>query len=154
MTQVGVQRLSTELNLTPRRVQQLVPEGLPKAKRGLYDLEASMAWYIRYLQTKLSSGGGAGGEISGKERLDNIKAQREEILLAKDQGEAIALADFEAAMADLITPARQELLALHAKLRPIIGAEHADLVGAEIKRSLRDLSVEACRTSTSKRKKP
>ena len=33
---VSVARLAEAMNLTPRRVQQLVLEGLPKGKRGEY----------------------------------------------------------------------------------------------------------------------
>nr|WP_320132348.1 hypothetical protein [uncultured Holophaga sp.] len=87
----------------------------------------------------MASGGTATTELSGKERLDLAKAQREEIALAKDQGEMLALSDYEAAMAAILGPVRMELLSLEAKLRPKIGPEHGRLVGAEIKRTLRDL---------------
>lgn len=142
-TPVSVARLSEAMNLTPRRVQQLVPEGLPKAKRGSYVLEDCLQWYIRYLQAKVHSGAPVGGGeiLSGKERLDNAKAEQAEYELAATRKQTIAIADAERVWADLVTPARHELLALEAKLRPIIGPEHAAIVGEEVRRSLRDLAT-------------
>ena len=142
-TPVSVTKLSELMNLTPRRVQQLTKEGLPKGRRGEYVLEDCLRWYIGSLQSKVASGQTDGyGERSGRERLDLAKAEREELSLAKDRQETLTVTDFERAMADMITPARHELLALEAGLRPKIGPEHAALVGAEIKRSLRTLGTE------------
>jgi phage terminase Nu1 subunit (DNA packaging protein) len=50
MRLVPVGKLADALNVTPRRVQQLVADGMPKAKRGRYDLTACLEWYVRFLQ--------------------------------------------------------------------------------------------------------
>ena len=143
-TPVSVARLSEAMNLTPRRVQQLVPEGLPKAKRGIYVLEECLQWYIRYLQAKVTHqqpAGPAGVDgLSGRERLDLAKAEQAEYELAAMRRETVTVADAARAWADLVTPARHELLALEAKLRPVIGPEHAGMLGEEIRRALRDLA--------------
>jgi phage terminase Nu1 subunit (DNA packaging protein) len=140
-TRVSVTRLSEAMNLTPRRVQQLVSEGLPKGKRGEYELEDCLMWYIRYLQAKVTSGRPEGGqELSGKDRLDNAKAEQAEYELAAMRRETVAITEAERAWADIVTPARHELLALEAKLRPVIGPEHAALLGHEVKRCLRELA--------------
>lgn len=47
---VDVETVARALNLSPRRVQQLAAEGLPRIGKGEYDLGACMAWYIKYLQ--------------------------------------------------------------------------------------------------------
>lgn len=139
-TRVSVMRLSEVLGLTPRRVQQLVSEGMPKGKRGEYALEECVQWFIRSLQDKIAIGRPVGsGGLTPKERLDCAKAEQEEYRLAQLRKEMVTVADYERAMSELITPARHELLALEAKLRPKIGPDHAELVGAEIRRALRDL---------------
>jgi phage terminase Nu1 subunit (DNA packaging protein) len=131
------------MNLTPRRVQQLANDGMPKAKRGLYEEVPCLAWYCQFLQDKLKAGGaasGAGGPaLSGRERLANAKADQQERANAKEAAALVAIADWERAMTEVIIPARHELLAIEARLRPTIGAEAAARVGSEIQRSLRSL---------------
>lgn len=39
MALVGVGKLAKLMKLTPRRIQQLVDEGMPKEERGKYDPE-------------------------------------------------------------------------------------------------------------------
>ena len=139
-TRVSVMRLAEVLGMTPRRVQQLVPEGMPKGARGEYALEACVQWLIKHLQSKIANGRPVGTTgLSPRERLDCAKAEQEEYRLAQLRKEMVTIADYEQAMSALITPARHELLALEAKLRPKIGPEAAALVGAEIRRALRDL---------------
>ena len=42
--------LAAALNVPPRRVQQLAADGMPKAKRGRYDLAQCVTWHTQYLQ--------------------------------------------------------------------------------------------------------
>jgi hypothetical protein len=120
---------------------------MPKAKRGIYDELECLQWYVRYLQDKLKGGGaGTGTGVlvnSAKERYDIARARREERADAKDARELVAIADWERALAEIVTPARHELLAIEARLRPILGPEAASRVGVEIKRSLRGLGEPA-----------
>jgi len=53
MATVNGDRLSETLNVTVRRVQQLVKEGLPQVDRNRYDLGQCYFWYVRYLQKAL-----------------------------------------------------------------------------------------------------
>ena len=136
----GIQRIADSFGVTPRHVQRLATEGMPKAARGNYDEIACLRWYVKYLQDKMAAGAVGDGEgLSGRERLANAKAEREEFNLAIDRKQLLTVADWEKATSDLIVPARHELLAIRPRLRPIIGAEAADRVGAEIVRSLRGL---------------
>jgi len=50
---VDVTKVASALNLDPRRVQQLVQEGMPRMSRGQYDPVKYMVWYIRYLQREV-----------------------------------------------------------------------------------------------------
>jgi len=44
MTVVKTARLCEELNISPRRIQQLVREGMPRISHGKYDLEICKEW--------------------------------------------------------------------------------------------------------------
>lgn len=137
----GIQRIADSFGLTPRRVQQLAKEaGFPKVKRGDYDELDCLRWYVKFLQEKLSAGTTrADGQVTGRERYDTAKAEIAELELAEKRKQILTVADYEQAMTALINPARHELLAIEARLRPTIGAEAAAKCGAEIKRSLRAL---------------
>jgi len=140
----GIQRIADSFNLTPRRVQQLAKEaGFPKVKRGDYDELECLRWYVKFLQDKLASGATRpDGEMSGRERFDTAKAEMAELDLAAKRKQVLTVADYEQAMTALINPARHELLAIEARIRPVIGAEAAARCGAEIRRSLRSLIQE------------
>ena len=137
----GIQRIADSFGLTPRRVQQLAKEpGFPKVARGDYDETACLRWYVKFLQEKLSAGTvRSDGQVTGRERYDTAKAEIAELELAEKRKQILTVADYEQAMTALINPARHELLAIEARLRPIIGADAAAKCGAEIKRSLRAL---------------
>ncbi len=48
---VSIKELSEWLNLTPRRIQQLVKRGvIPKNKRGLYPLQDAVRSYIVFIR--------------------------------------------------------------------------------------------------------
>jgi len=53
VAEVSVTVLARACHITPRRVQQLVAEGMPRTNRGKYDLGVCMSWYIRYLQEQV-----------------------------------------------------------------------------------------------------
>lgn len=85
MSAVDAAAVAKALNITPRRVQQLAREGLPRVARGRYELGACMAWYIRFLQRALEQRalpGESGGYLS-------LAAERAR--LAKEQADKAAL---------------------------------------------------------------
>ncbi len=139
----GIQRIADDFDLTPRMVQLLAKEGMPKAGRGDYDEVECLRWYVRYLRQKMKMGAtDTNGEPSGRERLDLANAGLKELELARELKQTLTVEIYERAHADLITPARLELLAIEARLRPAIGADHAARCGSEIRRALRDLAHE------------
>lgn len=66
---VGVNRLAKILKLTPRRVQQLVEEGMPKGARGKYDAEECFTWYVEYLKASSADDDGSDYKKALTERL-------------------------------------------------------------------------------------
>ena len=75
------------------------------------------------------------------ERALLVRAQKESKDLdnAIKRRDTLSVADFEQAMAEMIAPARANLLAIEARIRPELGAEVAAKVGAQIRLALRSL---------------
>lgn len=133
-----VEQVARALNLTPRRVQQLTSEGLPKKGRGEYELGACMAWYIRYLQDALEKRGPAqgGGEDLDKARarVAAANAERLETENARRRGELAELAEVGKFWADCVANARTRLLAIPAKLSPrLVRIENAAVIDRAIR---------------------
>jgi len=81
VAEVDINRLAKILNVTPRRIQQLVQEGMPKAGKGRYPLVACIHWFIKFWQDRAEgriAGWGInqkkGGVIAAKERLTRTQA--------------------------------------------------------------------------------
>jgi phage terminase Nu1 subunit (DNA packaging protein) len=85
----SLKTISKLLDLSPRRVQQLVKEGvIPKMERGRYELVPVVRAYIHYLRERNIQA----GVVSLEEvRTRKIKAEAElaEIDLAQQRGETI-----------------------------------------------------------------
>lgn len=96
---VSVGAVAQACNLTPRRVTQLVDEGMPRASRGRYDLGACLVWYVRYLQKIVESRGPRSTastpveEQMAEERLRTLRADAEmkELELARRRGEQVSV---------------------------------------------------------------
>jgi phage terminase Nu1 subunit (DNA packaging protein) len=115
MPTVEVQQLTRFLNLSERRICQLVKEGMPKEARGQYDPIKCAARYIRYLQNALEKkavptlDGGFAGEREERVRLIRADADLKEIELAKERGQLIVGQDVRI-MTDLVITPRQGCL--------------------------------------------
>jgi phage terminase Nu1 subunit (DNA packaging protein) len=93
---VSIDQLAKVLNLTPRRVQQLANEGMPRAARGRYELGPCMQWYIRYLQKALESrssetGNGITNLTTERTRQAHATAERMEMANLKARGEVVMI---------------------------------------------------------------
>lgn len=100
-TAVKIEQLAKVLNLTPRRVQQLVGEGMPRSARGAYDLGNCMSWYIRYLQKALETrssgteGSGITNLMTQRTRQAQESAERMQMANLKARGEVVLIADVQ-----------------------------------------------------------
>jgi len=121
MPTVDVHKVAAFLNVTPRRVQQLVKEGMPRGARGQYDPIKCGAWYVRFLQAaieKKTIPSGDGGYVTLKEertRLIRAKAELKQIEVAKRRGLLVSLADVEKEMTDLVLTTKARILAIPAQ---------------------------------------
>jgi phage terminase Nu1 subunit (DNA packaging protein) len=147
---VGVDKVAKALNVTARRVQQLVKEGMPPPEsRGKYDLAQCMLWYIRYLQ-KVIEKREAPEDMAGnslrrqRERLVAAQAEREELELAEKKGEVVPIAVFEEATAKQITSARQHWLTMPSNIAHLLEGETRDVIKqrlvAEVRKILSSMS--------------
>ena len=76
MPTVNVHQLSKLFDRKPRRIQQLVKEGMPQLSRGKYGWKKCFEWYVRYLHNKIEK---KGDEFSGlnEQRLRGMRASAE-----------------------------------------------------------------------------
>ncbi|QDQ28231.1 hypothetical protein FNU76_18805 [Chitinimonas arctica] len=118
MPTVSVDTLAKLLDMTPRRVQQLVKENiLPKpAARGQYELVACVTGYIRHVNGQLN--GDVGDLNSEKTRLTRAQAIKVERENALADGVLIRAADAVQAWTEMISAAKSQLLNLPGRLAP------------------------------------
>ncbi len=77
----GADRMAKFIDVTPRRLQQLVQEGvIPKQERGRYNPFVVNLAYIRFLRDRVTSPDQSDNEMWG-EKLGKTKAERELIEL-------------------------------------------------------------------------
>ena len=113
------------LGLTERRVRQLRDEGvISETAPGLYDLQATVTKYIKYL-------GGADRESLNKERAKLTAAKREaaERENERQRGELHRTEDIEKGIKAMCLNIRSRFLALPAKLSPELAAKNGDQAG-------------------------
>lgn len=142
---VDVKRVAETLNLDIRRIQQLVKEGLPRAKRGRYDERKCSRWYIRYLQNALEKRGVAKGsgkyaeERDERVRLIRADADLREIELARERGQLIALPDYERTLADLILTTKARILAIPPRVAAeLVGETSRVMIQAKLEKACKD----------------
>lgn len=119
MALVGSTAVAQALNITTRRVEQLVKEGMPRAGRGRYDLGACLLWYVRYLQKALEARSprtntGAGGDLAdfGEAKLRSARADAElkELELARQRGEVVEVEAAARLWDDAVTRMRARMV--------------------------------------------
>ena len=104
------------LCLTERRVRQLRDEGvIVEARPGLYDLQPTVARYIKYL-------GGAGKESLNTERMKLIAEKRKAAEMDNDlrRGDLHSTQDIEKGIQTMCLNIRSRFLAMPAKLSPTL----------------------------------
>jgi hypothetical protein len=124
----SLKTISKLLDLSPRRVQQLVKEGvIPKMERGRYELVPVVRAYIHYLRERNIQA----GVVSLEEvRTRKIKAEAElaEIDLAQQRGETINVDAAAIVWGEVLGVAKSRLLSIPAKLAPIVAVEDAPAI--------------------------
>ena len=132
------------LDLTPRRIRQLVDEGvIQRAERGQYELVPSVRGYIRYLRDRaLAADGGLADESARANRARLIKAQAEaqEMENARYRHEFVHNEDAAWIIERVIVVLRAKVLALKAKIPPkAIGCNRMVEIEAIVERECHDI---------------
>lgn len=144
MALVGVDKIAQVFGLTPRRVQQLAKE-MPQDARpghGKYDLGLSMQWYIRYLQKKLDDKGlniapTENTLMAERQRLTKYQADMAKLEYQKALGELVPISLFQDAMAKVVMAARQQMLALPARVAPQLEGENRMVIKTKLQEEVR-----------------
>lgn len=125
---VGTSTLANILDVTDRRVRQLVDEGiLTKVKNGSYELIPTLKKYLLYIKTK--SDNQIDGSHSEKDYMtektihERVKRKIAELELAQMEGKLHDSADIEREMAKMLAAFRAKILAIPSKLAPQLIAQ-------------------------------
>lgn len=116
---VPLATISTFLDLTERRVNQLVKEGvLPRADRGKYPFLGCMKGYIKYLRAMANDG--SLSLTDERTRLTRAQAEGEEMKVKALKGDLIHRDTAEKLWEDVIVACRARLLSMPSKVAPIV----------------------------------
>jgi phage terminase Nu1 subunit (DNA packaging protein) len=140
---VGIAAIAERLRLTPRRIQQLAGEGLPRVTRGKYDVDAVLDWYIAKLERQLARQTDEDGDIAMREREElrmiSAKADLQEIELAGKRRELVAIGDVEKQMTDLVITTKARIMTVPARVAPeLLGEQSRVMVQAKIEKAIKE----------------
>ena len=150
---VGTNALALILNLTPRRIQQLIREGLPRRLPGKYDRDKCTRWYVRYLQAFIekTSFVDEGGKVFATERHERLRllcadADLREIELARERSQLVAVDEVEREMTKLIFTTKARVMAIAPRLAPeLLGETSRIMAHAKIEKALKDVLLQLSR---------
>jgi phage terminase Nu1 subunit (DNA packaging protein) len=139
----NITAIAERLKLTPRRIQQLVGEGLPRVTRGKYDVDQVLDWYIEKLEKQLAGetdeNGAAAKRYNEELRLISARADEQELNLAARRRELVAIADVEKEMTDLVATTKARILTVPARVAPdLIGEQSRVMVQAKLEKALKE----------------
>jgi len=140
---VGIAHIAERLRLTPRRIQQLNGEGLPRVTRGKYDVDAVLDWYIAHLEKRLAGESDEDSHnVSQRKhelRLLAAKADLQEIELATKRRELVSVVDVEKQMTDLVITTKARILSVPARLAAdLVGEQSRVMAQAKVEKALKE----------------
>lgn len=136
---VNVDAIAKALNLSTRRVHQLKAEGLPTVGRGQYELGPCMAWYIRYLQSKLDKLGPNTNPdtpdlLAEKTRLAREQGDKLAIENSIKRGELVYVSEVVSTWSNHIASCRAKLLGLPTKVAPqLVNQTNANAIAGKLR---------------------
>lgn len=149
------------LCITPRRVQQLVKEGvLRKDTRGQYPLVTNVQGYIRYLQEESRQGAAGSPEMrDSKVRHAAAKADRAEMEVQRLRGELVGVQEVIEAWANIFTLFKSRMRAIPSDVAPTVRLAKTDGQAQELLRqliddALRELSETAVKVTPGFKREP
>ena len=143
---LSIKEVAAVLNLTVRRVQQLVQEGLPKKFRGRYDQDECTGWYIRYLQAVVEKKAivDEGGKMFATEHAERLRLLRaetdlREIELSRERSHLVSIDEVDKALMELAVTTEGRILAIAPRLAlEIVGETSRIMVHAKIEKAVKE----------------
>lgn len=141
-----VKAVARFLDLSERRVRQLRDEKIiEEAAPGLYDLKATNHKYINYLRKKNPESDENIDYNTERAKLIRAKRQKEEAELKLMEGRLHEAEVIETVMKDMLVNFKVRLMAIPAKLSPVVAkktdrAEIFKMMKAQIDESLEELA--------------
>ena len=121
---VTIKKLCSTLNLSERRIQQLVKEGiLRKEERGRYPFVENIKKYVMYLQARVDGGENIIDLDEARKRKLQAEAMLVELELATAQNNTISILDHGELIGSIGDTVRGRLLVLPSKLAPALALE-------------------------------
>jgi phage terminase Nu1 subunit (DNA packaging protein) len=152
---VNAEKIAQALNLSERRVHQLVREGLPREGRGQFDPMRCMLWYVRFLQRAIERktvptlDADFVGEREERVRLLRTQADLAEIELSKQRSQFVAIEDVEEAMTELRCTTTARIMAVAPRLAPqLLGETSRVMVHAKIESALKEVLLSLSKRET------
>ena len=144
------------LNISERHVNRLVVEGIiARPVRARYALIPCAEAYVVHLHQALRARAAAGSTTS-RARLVDVRADAQELALAKARAAVISTADHDAVVADLVRTTRAVVLAAGPRIaaKMVDGMSRADrqaVIGAGNREAMMQLSALVPRMPATKR---
>ena len=138
-----VKAIARMLNLTERRVRQLKDKNIIReydGTPGLYELVPTLHAYINFLRNRNPESGEDIDYNTERAKLIRAKRRDAEFDLAVKEGNLHAAADVETVMTGMLSNFKSRLMAIPAKLSPVLSKKTDK---AEIHRILKDSVDEA-----------
>lgn len=138
--------VARRLDMTERNVRLLRDKGvLTEYKPGLYDLQAVTVQYINFLRQKNPKAEDKVDYNTERAKLVRAKRESEELELQVRKNELHTTEDIEKALTDMLVNFRTKLMAIPAKLSPIMAkkkdqTEIFKLMKAAIDETLEELA--------------
>ena len=136
------------LDLSTRRVQQLVTEGvIPRAERGRYALAPTVQGYIGFLRERAVNADVGAADIGGhRSRKVKEEADQLEMKNAQMRGELLPRDEVHVAVTSTLALVRSKILALANKLAPVMApemtlAEAREIIKGECHDALNELGA-------------
>lgn len=123
---MGASEIAQMIGITPRRVQQLVKDGvLKKVGRGKYDTVDTIQRYISYqIELERKAYNDEDMKIAEAKRIQEVaEAKLKVIKLKKEEGALIERDAVERQMANLVHNAKSKLLGIPVKITPRIAGK-------------------------------
>ncbi len=125
LTTYPIATIAKLLDLSPRRIRQLVDEGvIPRHERGRYELVPAVRGYINFLRERAVNAD-VGSDELGRHRARKTKEEADQLEMKSGEmrRELIRSDEFHTMMISAFARVRAKILALPSKMAPLVFVE-------------------------------